>query len=62
MRAAYILTRDPSVFRAPLRGRPDADEPEHPRLRWTGASLLRVARRLTRKGARPAPASPAPER
>jgi len=62
MRAAYFLTRDPSLFRAPLRGRPDADEPEHSRLRRSLASLHRVARLLTRRGARRAPAMPAAER
>jgi hypothetical protein len=62
MRAAYFLTRDPSIFRAPLRERPDADGPEHHRFRRTRTSLRRAARLLTRKGARPAPAMPAPER
>jgi hypothetical protein len=59
MRAAYFLTRDPSVFKPPLRDRPPRD---HPRFRRTREYLGRAARLVTRREARPARPLPASER
>jgi hypothetical protein len=61
MRAAYFLTRDPSVFRAPLSDRREIEAGEDSRFTRAREALHSVARLLTRR-ARPAPPLPAPER
>ena len=60
VRAIYLLNRDPSVFRPPLRELPKPDRGV--RVRRTRGCLRRVAQLLTRKGPQPKPAIPAPER